>query len=303
MPERKSVSPTFILAALLLVFSLAASGQQAPQSGAPEKQERPSPPTANAAGTDATLVAIEQALFDSVNRERASRSLAAVKLSPALARLARAHSADMAGRGVLGHASADGKSYTQRLEAASVLFAANGENVASSSVPDPVRIHSALMKTGGHRENILRSDFDELGVGAARGADGTYYVTQDFIKGVPVRDEAEVRAFVLAALDWIRKSRGLAPLLPSENVHRTAQAFARARSEGRAYPEIPREYGETRVDFYAGPDLDALAAAMAEDPVDRFTLAGVGAAFARTPEHRGGAYFVCVFLLVGDPRP
>lgn len=282
-------------AGLLLVPLSAMPGAR--RASIPEPRHR-APRAAQAVPTPEGL---ERALFNEINRERAALSLPALNPSPALAALARAHSADMAARGALDHLSADGSTYTRRLEKAGVLFAANGENVVGSSVADPGKIHGALMNTGGHRENILRPDFDEAGVGAAAGPDGTWYVTEAFIKGVPGRAETEVRAAVLAALDAVRKSRGLLPLLPSADVDGTARSFALARSEGRPYPEIPERFGETRVAFAAGPEPAALAAALAEDPFDRFTVAGVGAVFARTPEHPGGAYFVCVFLLVEEP--
>jgi hypothetical protein len=157
------------------------------------------------------------------------------------------------------------------------------------------------MESSGHRENILKPEFDELGVGIVRAADGVAYVTEDFVRGVLVRSEAEVRTFILAALDDIRKRRGLAPLLPVDDIHETAQDFARAKSEGRPVGTVSAGYGETLVHFYAGPGLDEIVSAMARDPIAPFRLAGVGVRFARTSTYPGGAYFVCVFLLVGSP--
>lgn len=268
----------------------------------PAERVHPIPQKAvQAAPKTPPLEDLERAIFESVNRERAARNLPPVRPSPALTALARKQSEDMAGRGILVHHSSAGKSYMGRLTDAGILFAANGENVARSNSSDPKRIHEALMGSGGHRENILHPDFDELGVGIVKGQDGNCYVSQDFIKGVVVRDEAGARAVILAAMDKARKSRGLAPLLPVNDVHMTAQAFAVARSEGRPLPEVPAAYGETQVFFYMGPDLDRLAAAMDENPLERYRMTGVGVLFAQSPEHPGGAYYVCTFLLIGDP--
>jgi len=296
MLDKKRGSLGAVLGALLLIPTL--SFIRAEESVS--TQERPLPSAGKAVAAVPAPEEIERAIFEAVNRERVARGLAAVKVSSALTEMARKHSEDMSGRGLLSHFSAAGKSYTERLEAGRVLFAANGENVAKSDSFDPTLVHEALMKSRDHRENILKPEFDELGVGVVKGPAGTYYVTQDFIRSVVVRDEAEARTFLLAALDRIRQSQGLRPLIPVDDVHKTAQAFALARSEGRTDRAVPSEYGETRVDFYAGPGLDGLVSAMEAHPLDRYRLAGVGVRFARTSEYPGGAYYVCVFLLVGD---
>ena len=263
-------------------------------------QDKPSSPAAQKAGP-MTPEEMERSIFEAVNRERAARSLAPLTLSLDLTELARGQSRDMALLGALDHVSASGKSYSERLEAAKVLYAANAENVARGDSSDPARIHDALMNSGGHRANILHPDFDRLGVGVFRTEDGIFYITQDFIRTVVVRDEARSRDRVLAALDRARRGRGLAPLTPMDDLHETAQRFARLKSQGQALPAVPEGYGETRVDIYVSPDIDGIAAALSEGPLDRYSLVGVGVQFARPAGHSGGAYSVCVFLLVGDP--
>ena len=285
-------------AGLILVPLAAMPGER--RAPGPEPRGR-APRAARAAQAVPTPGGLERALFNEVNRERAALGLPVLRPSPALAAVARAHSADMAARGALGHLSADGATYTRRLEAAGVLFAANGENVGASNTADPGKLHAALMNTGGHRENILNAGFDELGVGAARAPDGTWYVTQAFIGSVAVRPEAEVRALLLAALDSVRAGRGLPPLLRSDEAHAAARALAQARSRDLPYPEVPEAFGATRVGLYAGPDVGELAASIAGDPSDGYAAVGVGSVFARTAEHPGGAYFVCVLLLAGGP--
>ncbi|HOW84931.1 MAG TPA: CAP domain-containing protein [Candidatus Aminicenantes bacterium] len=258
-------------------------------------------PAAEAAGPGGPLEAVERALFESINRERAASNLAPLRLSGALTGLARGQSAGMAAAGSLSHDSVTGASLTARLGAAGVFFALEGENVIRSSVADPAPIHAALMKSGGHRENILRPEFDEAGVGLARGLDGTWYVTQDFIRSVRVRDAAEVRALALAALGEARAARGWPPVAVVAEVERTAQAFAALRSEGAELPPVPDAFGPARIHFYAGPDLDALVASACGDisPADAGT--GLGVAFARTAGFPGGAYFLCVFYVAGPP--
>lgn len=281
---------------LLVTFLPALAGQV----DAAVAQDKPSHRASPKAGP-MSLEEMERSIFEAVNRERLAGNLPPLMPSPVLSELARGQSRDMAGLGALVHTSASGKSYSERLEEANVLYAANAENVARGDSSDPGMIHDALMKSGGHRANILHPDFDQLGVGIVRAEDGVFYVTQDFIKGVVLRDEDGARARVLAALDKARRGQGLSPLAPMDDLHKTAQSFARLRSEGKALPVVPEGYGETRVDLFTGPDLDGIAAALAERPLDRYGLVGVGVRFARTAGQSGGAYFVCVFLLVGDP--
>jgi uncharacterized protein YkwD len=293
--------PGNLFGAAWMVFVLSLSAPAASTIPQPVSQDRPS----GLAGKDVvrpTYEEIERGIVEAVNRERAARNLPALRVSADLTALAREHCREMAGQGRLVHESAAGLTYTERLEAAGILFAANGENVARGDSTNPEHIHDALMNSsGGHRDNILHPDFDEVGIGVARGADGIYYVTQDFIGSVVVRDEDAAAASVLAGLDEIRLSRGLPPFVADDDVRRTAQTFARIKSEGGTIPAVPSEYGEAEVDFCTGPDLDRLVAAMAEKPFDRFEIAGVGVRFARSSEHPGGAYHVCALLLVGNP--
>jgi len=244
---------------------------------------------------------IERALFGSINKEREARNLPAVRLSPALSDLARKHSAEMAGLGRLDHESAGGGFLNERLDRARIANALNAENVARSNSFDPGLIHQALMNSEGHRENILLPDVDEVGIGVARGPGGDYFVTQDFIRSVTWLDEADVRAAILGVLDEVRRDGGLQPLAVFEEISRSARTFARLKAEGRAMPPVPREYGETRVDFYAGVEIEGIAAKIREQPQDRYSMGGVGVWIGPSPGYPAGAYQVCTFLLTADP--
>jgi uncharacterized protein YkwD len=245
--------------------------------------------------------AIEWALFESINKERAARNLPALRLSPPLSEVARKHSAEMARLGRLAHESASGGTLTNRLDEARIPNVLNAENVARSTSPYPALIHEALMKSGGHRENILLPDVDEVGIGVVCGPGGDNYVTQDFIRSVAWLDDGAARAAVLRALDEARRRRGLAPLQVHDEITRTAQAFALLKAEGKTAPPVPAEFGETRVEFHAGPDLTKITALIRELPVERFRMTGVGVHIAPTSAHPAGAYQICTFLLVGNP--
>ena len=107
----------------------------------------------------------------------------ALRVDPDLARIAREYSCALLARGALSHTGADGTTVSDRIRAAGKTFLAVGENLASSTDPrEPVEAAiEAWMKSPGHRENILRPDFTDTGVGVCH--DGTtYYFTQLFLR-------------------------------------------------------------------------------------------------------------------------
>jgi uncharacterized protein YkwD len=128
---------------------------------------------------------VEEALLLSLNAERTSRGLPALRLSADLARLAREHSAEMAASGNLIHDSAGGKPLHDRLTGASLSFTADAENIARIDHCDPARLHRSFMGSPSHRGNILDPRFDEVGIGVAFGGGNVCYVTEDFIRTAP----------------------------------------------------------------------------------------------------------------------
>ncbi|WP_405166765.1 CAP domain-containing protein [Nocardia sp. NBC_01499] len=112
------------------------------------------------------------------NAERAKAGCPALRAESRLNRAAQAHTEDMAARGVLDHNSSKG-SPGDRIKAAGYRASAWAENIASgqSSASDVV---GAWMRSAGHRANILNCGLRDIGVGFAKGRNGTPYWTQDF---------------------------------------------------------------------------------------------------------------------------
>jgi uncharacterized protein YkwD len=128
----------------------------------------------------------ETRILDLVNVERAKAGRAALKLSGRLAVAARGHSYDMALRHYFSHSSADGVSPEQRIRGSGIDYSEIGENIYMEDYPDHGRLAERALEgwlaSPGHRKNMLSPVFNETGVGLARAADGTTYVTQDFIR-------------------------------------------------------------------------------------------------------------------------
>jgi uncharacterized protein YkwD len=125
--------------------------------------------------TEASLVGAGQATICLVNRERAKHGLPALRESALLSAASREHSEDMVKRGYFEHTAPDGRTVGDRLRAigyARGVSASAGENIAYGvgTEATPESIVRAWMHSQGHREDILRSAFTEIGIGIALGA-------------------------------------------------------------------------------------------------------------------------------------
>jgi uncharacterized protein YkwD len=124
------------------------------------------------------MSAEEKELLELTNKEREKAKLPPLRASPRLWKIARAHSANMAKQGKPQHVL-DGKTPFQRLKEAGYLYTFAGENVARGG--DSLQeVMKGWMDSKGHRENILRRDFREIGVACVLDDDGVPYYTQLF---------------------------------------------------------------------------------------------------------------------------
>jgi len=99
-----------------------------------------------------------------------------LRWNDALARAARAHSADMAATGQLSHTGSRGEELGQRVRNAGYQPQAWGENVAYGQ-PDPEAALAAWLDSPGHCRNIMDPAYREFGAGRAVGSDGRPFWT------------------------------------------------------------------------------------------------------------------------------
>jgi uncharacterized protein YkwD len=144
---------------------------------------RMSPPSAEKM---AALSDQESEILRLVNVERSRAGLKPLKLSAKLAVIARGHSYDMAMRRYLDHTSPDGIGPSERLRGAGIIYNALGENIYMGDYREDEtlaeRAVERWLKSAEHRATMLSREFTDTGVGVARSADGSIYVTQDFIR-------------------------------------------------------------------------------------------------------------------------
>lgn len=112
---------------------------------------------------------VQSEVLATVNRLRADAGLSAVTLAPALSAAAQAHAEQMLERGFYDHLTPEGATPRQRAAAAGYRDAQMiAENIAKGSF-SPSEIVERWMKSSGHRQNILRAQAEEMGVGVAFG--------------------------------------------------------------------------------------------------------------------------------------
>lgn len=99
-----------------------------------------------------------------------------------LARAARAHSADMAANDCYQHDSCNGQTWWKRIQRFYPGWTRLAENIIAVG-DTPEQMHSAWMRSSGHRANILSGGLFEFGAGAAIGESNfgpIAFATEDF---------------------------------------------------------------------------------------------------------------------------
>ncbi|MGR3764456.1 CAP domain-containing protein [Rossellomorea sp. NS-SX7] len=121
----------------------------------------------------------ELQLFDLTNAARVNHDLTPLKWDDQVRKTARKHSLDMADHNYFSHTNRQGESPFDRMEKDQVAFRTAGENLAYGQMSS-IFAHEGLMNSKGHRENILQSHYDYLGVGVAFNGDSQPYYTENF---------------------------------------------------------------------------------------------------------------------------
>lgn len=119
----------------------------------------------------------EQQVVELTNQERAKNGLSALKVDPALSKVAREKSLDMQRNNYFSHTSPTYGSPFDMMKKFGISYRAAGENIAKGQ-RTPEEVVNAWMNSSGHRKNILSANFTHIGVGFV--SSGNYW-TQQFI--------------------------------------------------------------------------------------------------------------------------
>lgn len=136
--------------------------------------------------SDKFMAQVEQAIFNKVNEERAKAGVPALSYNTTMEKYARIKSQDMGDNNYFSHPDQSGNLITAKMKADGVSYRAWGENIAYiGGVSDPNALADQFMKnwmnSQGHRENILSTNFQSIGVGVYK-AGNRVYATQEFYK-------------------------------------------------------------------------------------------------------------------------
>lgn len=125
------------------------------------------------------LTAQEEQILKLTNEARTKEKLPPLKPNPLLFQVARSYSAVMARHQKCEH-FLEGTKPNERVKAAGYRYHHTGENLAWGQNLAIAEVFEGWMKSPKHRENILRKEFSEIGLGCAVDKDGATYYTQVF---------------------------------------------------------------------------------------------------------------------------
>ena len=145
-------------------------------------------PGADTVPTSANAAQIRSATLCLLNSERAERGRKPLRVNAGLALAGKRHARDMVRRRYFAHQSRAGRSFDQRIRRTGYLRGARGatmgENLGwgSGSLATPRAMVRSWMTSPGHRANVLRPAFTEVGIAVVtrtpRGIGGATYATE-----------------------------------------------------------------------------------------------------------------------------
>jgi uncharacterized protein YkwD len=121
---------------------------------------------------------LEREMLELVNMEREKKSLKPLSFDSALTKAARLHAADMLQRGYFSHFTPEGLDPFQRLRKLNIHYRYAGENLALA--PALIQAHQGLMKSPGHKSNILHPSYGRVGIGIIDGGIYGLMIAQEF---------------------------------------------------------------------------------------------------------------------------
>ena len=142
--------------------------------------------------TDARLARLEAEMVELVNAERAKAGLKPLAIHEKLATVSRAHAAEMRDKNYFAHESPTA-GLREPMDRYQSVFNDRpriiAENIFRSwgaqrliTIHEVKEGHAALMKSPGHRANILYADVTHIGIGIVGNSRGDLWITQMFLR-------------------------------------------------------------------------------------------------------------------------
>jgi hypothetical protein len=248
-------------------------------------------PAAHGKAVSSAPSAAEKQLFDLLNQERIRAGESPLQWNTSAATAARAHARLLADHGEMSHQFEGEPVLLHRLEESAIRFTSAGENIACADDPDEA--HLALMNSPGHRANIINIEYTAVGVGVVE-HEGRLYVTEDFVRIVPVYSEDEFLRVFTKALNSEREKKKLAVLMPHKStvLH---DAACSSHGDAQALPVNLGFAGEIMV-FSSSEPQNHPPQLLDRVLVSRFHEMNIGVCFRPDAEHGNANFWVVAAL-------
>lgn len=159
-------------------------------------------------------------LLNLINDTRESYGLAALALAPDLTLLAQNHADDMAEKNYFAHVNLDSKTPDQRRLEAGITTPV-GENIAKDTSIEFG--HYSLMRSPSHRINILKEDWERVGLGITE-KDGYLYIVEEFsTNDFTAADLDSFKFELFAEINNTRSSNSLETLTYSPDIENASE--------------------------------------------------------------------------------
>ena len=213
---------------------------------------------------------MEKQLFDLVNREREKAGANRLEWNDRLAQAALKHSRLLDEHQDLSHQFAGEPLLQQRLGATGARFNSVAENVAEG--PDIMTAHKALMKSPGHRSNILNPEYNAVGISIVTHG-SQLFITQDFARMLVSYSEKDFREAVVTHFNKARRARHLRPVDVVTDSRLRKAACAQDMNTSQMLQGLP---GTARLLVFAASDpatlSDDMRTAAADTTLDRMNI-------------------------------
>jgi uncharacterized protein YkwD len=113
-------------------------------------------------------------VYELINEARSEKGFKKLEYDRKLEMFAWAYADDMINRDFFGHYNPDGENIGDRLDRARVSFSIVGEILAES--PSAEKAVQAWLNSQTHYDTIMRSEYEDMGVGISFGEGHKYYV-------------------------------------------------------------------------------------------------------------------------------
>ncbi len=163
---------------------------------------------------------LRKELIDLINKSRTEHGLNKIITTDDLNDLAQSHSEDMATDNFFGHINSENQTPEERRVLAGI------KTTVSENLAQDVSIafgHLGLMRSASHRKNILRDDWERVGLGIAL-KDGYLFITEEFSTlEIEQADLENYKTELLTEINEKRASNGTSLLAYNDNLESASQ--------------------------------------------------------------------------------